>query len=155
RWSKSQTWSNPPSSAMRHTRRSASTVVSWPESLSPNRRGWVMSVEASRLDADRDVVLLGEALRRPVVALDQPRVFADVGGNPVRRNLLRDQAGRAVDADNVIAVGGGVEVERHIGVGFDVADLLAGEGVAQKRLAVPQEPDRPRARSPAIPARGQ
>src|SRR4029077_5806417 len=117
RWSKSQTWSNPPSSAMRHTRRSASTVVSWPESLSPNRRGWVMSVEASRLDAYRDVVLLGEALRRPVVALDQPRVFADVGGNLVRGSLVRDQAGGTVDADNVIAIGFGVEVKGHIGVG--------------------------------------
>src|SRR5712692_4130507 len=129
RWSKSQTWSNPPSSAMRHTRRSASIVVSCPESFSPNRRTWVMasarSVEAGRLDADRDVVLLGEALWRPVIALDESRVLADVRGHLVCRNLLRNQASGTVDAHDVIAVGVGVQVNGHVGVGFDVTDLLA------------------------------
>src|SRR6202165_2400814 len=43
RWSKTQTWSNPASSAMRQTSWSAWIVVSWPEFFSPTRRGWATS----------------------------------------------------------------------------------------------------------------
>src|SRR4029077_13955690 len=153
RWSKSQTWSNPASSAMRHTARSASIVVSCPESFRPKRNGCFIpvrlpSAERSRPDAQRDVVVAAEPLRLPAVALDQACVLADVFRHPMGRRLAPEPFRIAIDAQNVPAVRRGVEVKRHLWVGFDVPDLLARQRVDEEGLPVPEEPHRYRVRPP-------
>src|SRR4030081_784932 len=132
RWSKSHTWSKPDSSAMRHTARKASTVVSWPESFSPNRSGCVMTelfVETSWPHKDGDAVLLGKDLWRPVEAFDEVPVFADIGRDLVGRRMSRRDPGCGVHAHHVIPFLVGIEVEVHLRVGLDVAHLLAGHRV--------------------------
>src|SRR6202165_1291865 len=65
RWSKTQTWSNPASSAMRQTSRSAWIVVSWPEFFRPRRRGEATS---NSIGAPRPGYGLLQQ-RRPLVTL--------------------------------------------------------------------------------------
>src|SRR5260221_6127599 len=111
------------------------------------------SVKVGWLDADREVVLVGKDLWRPVEALDLVAVLAHVARHLVSRWLLGVHLRRAVDAHHVLSYGVGVEVERDVRVGLDVAHLLAGDGVDQKGLAVPPEPYRHHVRDP-VPTGG-
>src|SRR5258708_14630362 len=111
------------------------------------------SVKVGWLDADREVVLVGKDLWRPVWALDLLAVLAHVARHLVSRWLLGVHLRRAVDAHHVLSYGVGVEVERDVRVGLDVAHLLAGYGVDQKGLAVPPEPHRHHVRE-AVPTDG-
>src|SRR5216683_6140654 len=110
RWSKSQTWSKPPSSAMRQTARSASMVVSWPEFLSPNRSGCCMrctlltSVKLGRSHADRNSIFGREGLPCPAVAPDAAGVLAHVGGHLESGGLPLQHLGLALDAYDVASV---------------------------------------------------
>src|ERR1700693_1169587 len=102
-------------------------VVSWPEFLSPKRSGcfiWFTSVKAGGLDSDREVILVGEDLRRPVETLDLLSVLPDEARHLVRRGLPGVDLRRGVDAHHVVSDGIGVEVQSNIWVGLDVAHLL-------------------------------
>src|SRR5258708_37444575 len=111
------------------------------------------SVKVGWLDADREVVLVGKDLWRPVWALDLLGVLAHVARHLVSRWLLGVHLRRAVDAHYVLSYGVGVEVKRDVRGGQDVAHLLAGDGVDQKGLAVPPEPYRHHVRDP-VPTGG-
>src|SRR5258706_646209 len=147
RWSKSQTWSKPPSSAIRHTARKASMVVSCPESFSPKRSGCVMGdlsclVETGWSDADRVVVLLGELLRRHADAPEVLAVLTQITRDLAGRRMLRIDLRRAVDPHHVLSRRVRVQVQRNVRVRLDVAHLLTRDRIDEKGLAVPPEPTR-------------
>src|SRR6202163_2581705 len=77
RWSKSQTWSKPASSAIRQTSRSAWMVVSWPEFFNPMRSGYVIDLEGegpTSLALHRHPAHLGELMHG--LAAAEPSVAA-------------------------------------------------------------------------------
>src|SRR5205809_4657419 len=143
RWSKSQRWSNPPSSPIFQIARSWSIVIHWPEALSPKRSGCVIDsplVKAQLADADGMRVLLREHLRRPAEALDLVAVLANVPGNLVGRRLRANDLRLARDADHHVAGLVGVEVQLDVGIGAHMAGLDAGCRVDEERVPVPQKP---------------
>src|SRR5579859_179657 len=152
RWSKSQTWSKPDSSAMRQTARRASMVVSCPESLRPKRSGWFtvrrLRVEASRPDADGHVVAVGKHLRRPAVALYPLAVLGDVLADAVGGRVVGEDLRHAIEAHDQVTGPVGVEMKLHVGIGLHIAHLLAGDRIDQKGMSVPPEPDRDGVRPP-------
>src|SRR5436190_19564652 len=90
RWSKSQRWSNPPSSPIFQIARSWSIVIHWPEALSPKRSGCVIDpplVKAQLADADGVRILLREHLRPPAEGHEPVAVLAGVGRNLVGRRV--------------------------------------------------------------------
>src|SRR5437762_10759491 len=135
RWSKSQTWSKPPSSAIFQHARSSSIELHWPEALSPNRSGCVMgppSVPAQAPHADPVRIAPRKLLGRPAEALDLVAVLADVGPDLVRRRFVLDDPGLAGDADNGLAGLVGVQVQLDVGVLLHVACLDARRRVDEE-----------------------
>src|SRR5216684_1615707 len=109
--------------------------------------------KAKPADADRIWVLLSETLGSHSEALDLASILAYVRRLSVGRRLRLGNGRVARCADEIVANLVAVEVKLDIRVGFHVPDLDARLCVDQKRLAIPQEPDRHRLRM-AIPARG-
>src|SRR6266487_2436018 len=145
RWSKSQRWSKPPSSAIFQIARSSSMVIHCPEALIPKRSGWMVVIRTRLVKphfAYLDDVVVGgaEALWRRAEVPDLSPVLAHVGGVLVGGGRLFDR-GLARRAHEVVADLIAVEVELDVRVCPEVADLDPVAGVDQERLAVPEEPD--------------
>src|SRR6266851_4814642 len=98
--------------------------------------------KAKPADADWKWVLLGEALASHSQALNVASVLAHVGRHSVGGRLRLGNGRVPGYADEVVANFVAVEVNLDIRVGFHVPDLDARLCVDQKRLAIPQEPNR-------------
>src|SRR5216683_2473805 len=98
--------------------------------------------KAEPADADWKWVLLSKTLAGHSEALDVASVLAHVGRLSVGGRLRLGNGRVSRYADEIVANFVAVEVKLDIRVGFHVPDLDARLCVDQKRLAIPQEPNR-------------